>query len=60
MSVQLLTKNKDARIGNEKGVDEIISHPFFASINVKKLLSREVGVCACERGVRVDRAALLA
>jgi hypothetical protein len=34
----LLRKDRHQRLGSRNGADEIIAHPFFASIDVPKLL----------------------
>ena len=40
--LKLLNKEKDNRLGSKGDVDEIMCHPFFASINVTDLLQRKV------------------
>jgi serine/threonine protein kinase len=37
-----LNKNPDKRLGTAGGVEEIISHPWFDSINFEKLLAKEL------------------
>ena len=37
---KLLNKNKALRIGKEKDAHEILSHPWFAEINLEKLLKK--------------------
>lgn len=39
--VKLLDKNKKTRLG-ANGVDEIMRHPFFADIDVEKLMRKEL------------------
>jgi hypothetical protein len=34
---KLLMKDRTKRLGANGGVDEIMSHPWFASINIEKL-----------------------
>mmetsp|Transcript_38615 Transcript_38615/g.27939 ORF Transcript_38615/g.27939 Transcript_38615/m.27939 type:complete len:105 (+) Transcript_38615:1231-1545(+) len=34
---QLLVKNKDNRLGSNGGVQEILKHPFFASLKISDL-----------------------
>lgn len=38
---QLLRKDKKQRLGSKGGATEIMKHPFFDSIDVKKLLKKE-------------------
>ena len=40
----MLTKDKTQRLGRVNGVKDIISHPWFASIDVEKLLKKELPV----------------
>ena len=39
---KLLTKNRQKRMGAKGGVQEILKHPFFKAIDVKKLLAFEM------------------
>jgi len=39
---KLLTKDKTQRLGKTDGVKEIISHPWFSSIDVEKLLKKQI------------------
>ena len=39
---KLLNKDKSQRLGRETGVDEIISHPWFAELNIEKLLAKQI------------------
>jgi protein-serine/threonine kinase len=36
--LKLLNKEKAERLGSKGDVDEILAHPFFASLNIKSLL----------------------
>ncbi len=40
--LKLLDKDKTKRLGREKDVEEVMSHPFFAKINVDKLVKKEI------------------
>ena len=40
--MQLLDKNVKTRLGAEGGVDDVIAHPFFSDLDIKKLLKKEV------------------
>jgi serine/threonine protein kinase len=37
---KLLEKDKNARLGKVNDVKDVINHPWFASINVDKLLNK--------------------
>lgn len=37
-----LEKNPKDRLGSVNGLDDIISHPWFSSINIEKLLAKEI------------------
>ena len=39
---KLLDKDKTTRLGAQNDADEIMAHPFFASINVKDLLEGKI------------------
>jgi serine/threonine protein kinase len=39
---KLLDKDPAKRLGSKNGVDEILSHPFFASINFDELLIKKI------------------
>ena len=38
----LLAKDKNKRIGAKKGIQEILSHPFFDELDVEALLKKEL------------------
>jgi len=38
----LLRKDRHQRLGSQGGSEEIIAHPFFKSIDVDKLLKKEI------------------
>ena len=40
--VQLLEKDPANRLGSKSGLDEILKHPFFSSLEFDKLLSKEI------------------
>jgi hypothetical protein len=35
-----LTKNKKNRLGGVNGVQDILRHPFFASLDIKMLMAK--------------------
>ena len=37
---KILVKDPNGRLGSEGGYEEILSHPWFASIDMKKLLAK--------------------
>jgi len=39
---QLLTKDKNKRLGSVNGVDDILAHPWFSDMNVEALLTYSV------------------
>ena len=39
---KLLCKDKTKRLGAKGDVDEILSHPFFADLDINKLLKKEL------------------
>lgn len=39
---KLLDRNALTRLGSKGGVNEVITHPFFAGIDFKKLQAREL------------------
>jgi len=39
---KLLDKDPAKRLGTSGGVDEILSHPFFASINLDELVEKKI------------------
>jgi hypothetical protein len=39
---KLLCKDKTKRLGGNGDVEEILSHPFFADLDIKKLLKKEI------------------
>lgn len=39
---KLLNKNKEKRLGRENDFKDIISHPWFADIDINKLLNKEM------------------
>jgi hypothetical protein len=39
---KLLTKDKGQRLGRVNDVKDVMAHPWFASINVEKLLRKEI------------------
>lgn len=39
---KLLDKNKMTRLGQKNGVDEVIQHPWFASLDVDSLLKKRL------------------
>lgn len=39
---KLLDKNPKKRLGSNGGIDEILAHPFFESLNLEKLLKKEL------------------
>lgn len=41
MILRLLDKNKKTRLG-VNGIDEILGHPWFKTIDIQKLLKREI------------------
>lgn len=40
--LKLLDKNKKTRLGAKNDIDEILAHPFFASLDIPKLLNKEL------------------
>ena len=42
MISKLLDKDKNKRLGKVNDVQDVISHPWFASIDVEKLLRKEL------------------
>ena len=40
--LKLLNKEKGQRLGSNGDVDEIMAHPFFASLNIKDLLDEKM------------------
>lgn len=42
MCLQLLEKDPANRLGTKEGIDEIISHPFFSSLNFDQLVAKEI------------------
>jgi serine/threonine protein kinase SCH9 len=36
-----LKKNPKERLGNKKDVEEILSHPWFESMNLEKIMKKE-------------------
>ena len=38
----LLIKEPENRIGSDGGIDQILNHPWFSDIDVKKLLNKEL------------------
>ena len=39
---KLLEKNKMQRLGQKGGVDEVIKHPWFASLDIDSLLKKKI------------------
>jgi len=39
---KLLTKDPTQRLGFHGGCDEVLSHPWFSDIDVKKVLAKEI------------------
>ena len=39
---KMLDKNIETRIGAKKGMSEILSHPYFATVNFKDLLRKQI------------------
>jgi hypothetical protein len=39
---KLLCKDKTKRLGANGDIDEILAHPFFADIDIAKLLRKEI------------------
>ena len=39
---KLLTKDKMKRLGREKDVEDVLSHPWFKEINLEELLSKRI------------------
>lgn len=39
---KLLDKNRKKRLGSNGGLKEILAHPFFADIDLEKLLKKEI------------------
>ena len=42
--MRLLDKDKKTRLGSNGDADEIMKHPFFASININKLMNETIDV----------------
>lgn len=40
--LQLLEKDRKKRLGQKNDVDEVLSHPFFAGLDLEKLLKKEL------------------
>jgi hypothetical protein len=40
--IKLLEKDKTKRLGSKGDIDEILTHPFFFGLDIKKLLSKEL------------------
>lgn len=40
--MKLLIAKKEKRLGSVNGAKDILAHPFFAEIDVEKLLKREI------------------
>ena len=40
--MQLLSKDKKERLGAKGGADEILSHPWFANIDIAALKKKEI------------------
>ena len=39
---KLLIKEPENRIGSDGGIDQILKHPWFAEIDIEKLLKKEL------------------
>ena len=39
---KLLIKEPENRIGSDGGIDQILKHPWFAEIDIEKLLRKEL------------------
>lgn len=39
---KLLDKNYKTRLGSKNGIDEILAHPFFETLDIQKLLLKEL------------------
>lgn len=40
--LKLLTKDKSKRLGANKDIEEIMAHPYFATINVEEILKKSL------------------
>lgn len=40
--MQLLNKDKKKRLGAENDIDEILEHPYFASLDLDALVKKEI------------------
>ena len=38
----MLDKNRHTRLGHNNRMDEILTHPFFADLNIEQLLAKQI------------------
>ena len=38
----MLDKNRHTRLGHNNDMDEILTHPFFADLNIEQLLAKQI------------------